>query len=310
MALQLTRRSKKWLVISILTLVGLCVRVWFIDNKKKQDFAQKILYFQKVGIGPQRLVLFHGLLGSHHYWEPIPEVLVNFFEILSLDLLGFGESPKPKLAYTPSDHVQAIQQTLVEAKFVNEKFFLIGHSMGALLAMNYAIAHPESVRGLVLINPPIVTADGELKKNIEGSTSKVMVAMTFNKFWGGLVCHAHEFIPFLSYPLVRILEPDLPIALAKDSTKHSWESFSGSLDNVIRAQRFFELIDALAATPILVVSSVDDTYSNEDALKQLQHHDRLKLPLLTTKSIAGGHNFRLAEKTELLKAITEFTQAN
>jgi pimeloyl-ACP methyl ester carboxylesterase len=58
------------------------------------------------------LVLIHGVAGSSRIWDPVVPELARHYEIVRIDLLGYGRSPKPHLTHTPTVHVEAIHRTL------------------------------------------------------------------------------------------------------------------------------------------------------------------------------------------------------
>ncbi len=100
--------------------------------------------------------MLHGYLSSGQYFKHIRKELEQDYQVITLDLLGFGRSPKPKVAYTYNDHIAAIHHTLA-ALNVHEPFVLLGHSMGALIALRYATQYGDSIRKLLLFNPPLFT---------------------------------------------------------------------------------------------------------------------------------------------------------
>ena len=173
--------------------------------------------------------------------------------------------------------------------------------MGAILALNEAIQNPSLVTALILINPPVVTSHEDLKADIEKNSSRVMVAMTFNKFWGKLVCRMHEFLPTMGYPFIRLLEPELPPEVAMAATKHTYESFSGSLEHVLQSQKFFELLSQTNQIPTLIISSKEDAYAKQTELDQLKQMKNIKVRVLQ-----GNHNFILKSPGEALSDIREF----
>ncbi len=114
---------------------------------------QKVNYVQS-GEG-QPILLVHGLAASLHDWDDLlPEVVASGYAGYALDLLGHGESEKPR-----GSHGYSVESTFehfskwVDSLHINGPHILIGHSLGGGLSLMYALRHPERVRGLVLINP-------------------------------------------------------------------------------------------------------------------------------------------------------------
>jgi len=97
------------------------------------------------------LVLVHGFGASLHTWEPWVERLGFNYRIITLDLPGHG------LTRAPADY-QASTQRFVEVvdavttQLGVTRFTLGGNSMGGGVAWNYALAHPDKLTGLILVN--------------------------------------------------------------------------------------------------------------------------------------------------------------
>lgn len=104
------------------------------------------------------MVLVHGLGGSHLNWLHIGPRLARSHRVLAPDLAGFGLTPPAGRRAT----VQANQRLLnafIEALSGGERVVLIGNSMGGLVSLLQAAAHPARVAALVLINPALPLAD-------------------------------------------------------------------------------------------------------------------------------------------------------
>ena len=284
--------------VIVCSLIIILVGCAFLTPQK--DSEDDVLFYELKGQG-ENIVFLHGILGSHRYWDGVAADLSQSHRLILLDLLGFGKSPKPKVEYTVVEHIKKIDQALNSALGTNQKFSIVGHSMGAILTLNYAISHPNQVQKLILINPPMVTDEEDLKQAISESSSKLMVTMTFSKTWGKLVCMMHEWIPMLSYPLIRLFEPELPPAVAEAAGQHSWESYSGSFQHVLLEQDFYSLLAQVSHTPILIISSDNDIYTKTSALRKLPARKGLKSIL-----ISGTHNVLLSDPARISKEILEF----
>ena len=101
------------------------------------------------------LVLLHGLGTNHKSWEFVLEHIdYTKHRVITLDLLGFGDAPKPKsVKYTPRDHAEAVMATL--DKLGIKKAVFAGHSMGCIVAIEIAATWPDRVESLLLIGAPL-----------------------------------------------------------------------------------------------------------------------------------------------------------
>lgn len=117
--------------------------------------SRQILHAHITGEG-EPIVLLHGYLSSSQYFKHVRQKLEANHTVIALDLLGFGRSFKPRVDYTYEDHMTAIKSTL-EHLGVKKPFILLGHSMGALIALRYATNNETSVKKLLLFNPPLFT---------------------------------------------------------------------------------------------------------------------------------------------------------
>ncbi len=112
------------------------------------------LFVREAGQGPP-LVMLHGLASSSRYWEPHFDVLGRVYRIIAPDLLGFGRSPNPAGAeYTPAQHLAALTGAL--ERRLDGPATVVGHSMGAIVALHLAVNRPEMVGRLALISPPVI----------------------------------------------------------------------------------------------------------------------------------------------------------
>ncbi|MHB8604066.1 MAG: alpha/beta fold hydrolase [Thermoplasmatota archaeon] len=109
------------------------------------------------GNGPEVVVLLHGFgAWSEVVWSRAIPALSDRYTVIAPDLLGFGLSSKPGLAYyAGNDPLEPEVRFLAAFLDVlgHEKVTLVGHSFGGALAMKFAVTFPERVEKLVLVNP-------------------------------------------------------------------------------------------------------------------------------------------------------------
>jgi proline iminopeptidase len=118
------------------------------------------LYSREIGQGQPIIVLHGGPDFDHSYLLPDLDRLANAFRLIYYDQRGRGRS---------ADHVLPEEVTLVsevdDLDMVRQHFnlespALLGHSWGTVLALEYALRHPERVSHMILMNPaPAATSD-------------------------------------------------------------------------------------------------------------------------------------------------------
>lgn len=111
------------------------------------------LHFQQFGEGPN-LVMIHGMTGNLAIWHlEIVPALMSEYRLATYDLRGHGYSDVPPTGYTTADHASDLRQ-LLDALGI-ERAHIMGHSFGADVALHFAIAYPDRVDRLILIEPAI-----------------------------------------------------------------------------------------------------------------------------------------------------------
>ena len=107
------------------------------------------LHYLEQGRGPA-VVLLHGLGGFAASWQPILGALASRGMLLALDLPGFGRSAKPRVRYGLDFFAEALGEFL-ETRGLRH-VSLIGHSLGAGVALAYTRSHPDRVDRVALLS--------------------------------------------------------------------------------------------------------------------------------------------------------------
>ena len=112
------------------------------------------LHVERAGTHGPTIVLCHGFGGSARNFRPQARALRDRARVVAYDARGHARSPAPDdpKAYTPEQHV-ADMLAIVDASGVDTAV-VGGLSMGAGIALRFAIAHPERTRALLLASFP------------------------------------------------------------------------------------------------------------------------------------------------------------
>ena len=96
------------------------------------------------------IVCIHGLTANHTCFASVADELSPAHRLIAYDLRGRGESDKPEQGYSLALHNQDLLGLLDH--FALKKAVLLGHSLGAHIAVRFAAVHPERVSKLVLVD--------------------------------------------------------------------------------------------------------------------------------------------------------------
>jgi pimeloyl-ACP methyl ester carboxylesterase len=111
----------------------------------------EIIHYEVLGRG-RPLLFIHGWVGSWRYWIPNMQAASLSYRAYALDLWGFGDSAKNSGCYSLE------QQSLLLDEFIDSmgigRIALIGHGLGALVAMLYTQRHPDRVDRIMVVGYP------------------------------------------------------------------------------------------------------------------------------------------------------------
>jgi pimeloyl-ACP methyl ester carboxylesterase/uncharacterized membrane protein HdeD (DUF308 family) len=134
-----------------------------VGREVMKDEVERLHFPRRFGAG-QPMALLHGQAASSQYWAPFTTALGENSDVAVVDLLGFGDSPKPiSYAYSLDDHVRLLHRTLT-TRFSPAPMRLVGQALGALIALGYAAKYPEHVVDLTLFDAPVLLSKEQLKR--------------------------------------------------------------------------------------------------------------------------------------------------
>lgn len=267
-------------------------------------FHQDVLHIAEWGEEGPCIVFLHGLGGSNRYWQAGAASIRHSgikAHFVMVDLIGFGDSPKPWCRYTLNRHVQALRSALSRYKAV----VMVGHSLGAALALAYVARYPDCVQRLVLISLPYfgdqATAYRWLRRRPGGWLYTNMIATA-------LACMFTRQIVGKLLPLVIT---SVPKEVAEDLVKHTFLSSTSSLWNVLYRYDLDKEANALAPhISVTCIHAADDkTAPLVGVARLVDRYDNWELITL----MQGGHHpwfsqterlWQIIEETLTLEAVT------
>lgn len=104
-------------------------------------------------------VFVHGIGNTLHSWDEVIALMPKDVRIIAVDLLGFGKSPKPAWAmYNAKTQARSLGLTLL-SKRIAQQPIIVGHSLGALVAVDVAKRYSLFASRLVLCSPPFYSPE-------------------------------------------------------------------------------------------------------------------------------------------------------
>lgn len=243
------------------------------------------LYVRKTGHGPA-IVLVHGFLTSSDYFKQLQRDLSKTFTVVTVDLLGHGKSAKKAKSYTLEAQVAALSQTL-DGLEIARPYAVLGHSLGTLVALEYAASHPEHVSNLLLINPPMFSDREAAYASIVG-TSLLYKPFLFSKVRTPL-WQLMKLVPPLPKSPIRSRDRARVPTPARDDTLQ-----------LLLTVNFFELIEKISIRSLVVIGARDRAaYHSALALWQVPSH-------VTLSCNDSGHHYLKSQPKLATKEVVQF----
>lgn len=249
----------------------------------------QLTYFEQ-GRGPT-VVAIHGTPTSSLIYRPLLRGLTDEFRVLTPDLLGFGESAKPKQwDGSPREHSQILRAWLDDVEA--ERFHLILHDFGGPIGLGAVAKCPERVLSISIFNSWAWSTEGTQAQQI----GRLMKTRLGRWLYLDQAVSPKVLLPTLFYNK-SVLTPELKLALQapfaeRDSRWATWE-FARAL---YESNDFFkEVEDSLSAykeTPSLILWGARDPAFSATQLQIWQRH----LPLAKTVILQKSGHFPMLEQ--------------
>jgi lipase len=134
-------------------------KVW----KSERVPGEVDLAIGRAGEGPDPVICLHGITAQHRAFNAAARLLGPSRGLVGVDLRGRGDSDKPESGYGLETHASDVVRVLDYLNLHNA--VLLGHSMGAFVALKTALSFPDRVRALALLDggwPRVETSPEEM----------------------------------------------------------------------------------------------------------------------------------------------------
>src|SRR3954453_1962001 len=118
------------------------------DEWQIELHGHRVIY-RIAGSGPP-VVLIHGMINSSRHWEGVARRLARSHTVIAPDLIGHGDSARPRGDYSLGAHAASIRDLL--AAIGVDRATIVGHSLGGGVAMQFFYQFPQRVERLALVS--------------------------------------------------------------------------------------------------------------------------------------------------------------
>ena len=191
------------------------------------------------------VLLVHGLGGSIESWINNVEAISDHnFQVIALDLPGFGLSDKPEISYTINYYSNFISKFIRRLRLDSRSLSIIGSSLGGHIAAEFAINNPRALSKLVLISPA-----GALPVSFKGTPAlhhyaNIVRAMTVQQVKRALL-GIDKNVKSIEYNYSKMFFQRLAMPGAK-------EAFRSALKGSAQAPRLNDRLGKIKAKTLLI----------------------------------------------------------
>jgi pimeloyl-ACP methyl ester carboxylesterase len=235
------------------------------------------------------IVLLHGFLENKTMWQDfIPELSLKN-RIITIDLLGHGETECLGYVHSMEDNADVVHEVLSNLRI--RKAILVGHSMGGYVTLAFAELFPESIKGLVLLNSTSRADSDERKANRD----RAIVAVKQN------------YASFIRMSIANLFSEDNREKLIDEIEKVKTEALKTPLQGIVaslegmKIRKDREVLLHLTPYPKLLILGEKDPVLNPVETKEQIENTTVELV-----TFPDGHMSTIENKKELLKVLSRF----
>lgn len=288
---------KKYISLLLLALALVITNTWAQNNKPVSDitlsdyqypFEVKYLNLENQGqklkmaymdVQPayhngKTVVLLHGKNFNGAYWKTTIDALTKEgYRVIVPDQIGFGKSSKP-IGYQFTFQQLAVNTKAILDELRINRIYLLGHSMGGMLATRFALMYPDMVEKLILENPigledwklavPYTTIDENYESELRTSyktTKEYQSRFYYDNKWKA------EYDEWVYLLTGWTEDPDFPIVAMNNA----------QTSDMIFTQPVVYEFQYINAPTLLIIGTRDRTAIGKDKVKDKKVRDQMGL---------------------------------
>jgi pimeloyl-ACP methyl ester carboxylesterase len=237
------------------------------------------------------IVLLHGFLENKKMWQEYVTLFSEKHRVITIDLLGHGESDCLGYVHEMEDNAKAVHEVLEYLKI--EKATILGHSMGGYVGLAFAELFPNQIQKLVLLNSTSKADSHEKKINRNRAIKAVK----------------QNYINFVSLAIGNLFSENNRTRLADEIEKVKVQALKTPLQGIIaslegmKIRKDREVLLHKNLFPVLLILGKKDPVLNyEESLSQIEDTTAQLV------SFEDGHMSQIENKEELKAVLLDFFQ--
>ena len=235
------------------------------------------------------IVLLHGFLENQTMWQDLVPELSKKHRVITIDLLGHGESGCVGYVHSMEDNAEAVHSVLSKLRI--RKAIFVGHSMGGYVALAFAELYPAVVKGLVLLNSTSKADSEERKANRDRAIKAVK----------------KDYIGFVRLSIANLFNPDNRERLVDEIEKTRSEALKTPLQGIVaslegmKIRKDREVLLHLTPYPkMLILGKKDLVLIYETTLEQIEN------TVVKLVTFPDGHMSHIENQEELKNVLMAF----
>jgi pimeloyl-ACP methyl ester carboxylesterase len=255
-----------------------------------------LVHYRLQGPDTANLILFipgGGVSGCEVFEKIIPEFQQKGFRTLTYDLYGRGYSARPSVANSPELFEEQLTQ-LLDTLQISAPMHIVSTSMGAIVATDFSVHHPEKVEKVVFIDPSL---SGQFKTN---ALLRIPVLSDFlmTVYWYPRAAE-NQRKEFVSTEVFEMYKERLIYFMDFDGYKHSNYSTWMHMLN----QNKLPLLNQVKEGKVLLIYGDKDPYFPDDNVEMIKSfYSSLK----TSEISEAGHLPHLEKPEQVFRVIVSF----
>lgn len=245
----------------------------FIHRWLRVPYTLHVRYHQRPKGAKQTILFIHGIGSTGDHWKEVIKRMPKDVRIISIDLLGFGNSPAPKWAvYSSKTQARAVLATIFKLG-LRTRLIVVGHSLGGLVAIEMTKRYPLLIDRLILCSPPLYTREESRFPNSEN-----------------LLIRMYTEIQRRPDQFVQLSDFGFRYGLLRGEqylTNTNVDSYVATLGAAIVNQTSFEDAKKLKVSTLIIRGKLDPLVIGRNFTKLEKIN-----PNITVRSVLAGHDIR------------------